>query len=489
MQRDKRIELLLSAVLHDALLFCEIVTNVEGEAFYQNEYNNFLIQLKSYYKQYKCCPTREELRIFINSNEIWNQFIFINDVFEDNPDIDREIARKVFYKHYQKQQVNILLDIVSDRIELGQLDIKDFHGQVQEVVRKTSEPDKNYTVLTAQNIAGIYREARDIRIEKTEPLIFKIISRILGGGISRGELLIFIAASNRGKTLYLINELYNALLSGEKVLYLSMENEALSITARLSDRILLMDKLQQRRKELISVNFLEKFFRYCGEPVIVYKPANSFSIDDLDLWLEEYQLKNKVVFDKVIVDYIDKFKKMKVHKGSATHEDDRKLADDLRAMAIKRQLRVITAAQTTREGIDTGDKETHTVRETMMQGGFGKYETADIVLAYSETLKEKQKGLGRITGVKFRDTGGRGREFIVTVAPWLGLMTDCVDDIIPPWLKKVLENPDRKYGMLTGLTVVPEGTGRKHGGAGKAPPVANLEADKKKLTDVKGVTV
>ena len=53
MKRDDKTELLLSALLHDSLLFFEIVNRIEREIFVENEYNNFMHDLRRFYKQFK----------------------------------------------------------------------------------------------------------------------------------------------------------------------------------------------------------------------------------------------------------------------------------------------------------------------------------------------------------------------------------------------------------------------------------------------------
>ena len=53
-----------------------------------------------------------------------------------------------------------------------------------------------------------------------------------------------------------------------------------------------------------------------------------------------------------------------------------------------------------------------------------------------------------------RESGGRGREFVVSMAPWIGLITDDAKSLFPPIkLEAALYNPDRAYGELPGLEV------------------------------------
>jgi len=254
----------------------------------------------------------------------------------------------------------------------------------------------------------------------------------------------------------LINELHQGLMNNEKVLYVSMEEEKDSIIGRLSDRILLKTKKEQRTREKYCASRMKKFFKMTQQPVIIYRPANSFSIQDLELFIDEYELQHNMMFDRIIIDYMNKMKKPKIASGSAIGESERILSDELRSLAIAKNTRVITASQTNRSGITNKEgTSTESTSETMVQGGFGQYETADIVLGFSQTPAEKQRGVARIGILKSRSAGGRGREFVINMAPWIGLMTDVPEGIIHPDNIRVLGDPDRDAGELDGLKIKP----------------------------------
>lgn len=464
--RDQRFEMLLGALLNDRALFAEVVGRFSGEVFGRDEYDNFLKLLRRFLEEFHRVPTLGDLTAWADPDAL--RGLPVPELFAD-PGVSSDTARSAFYGLWQKRATLGFVAKIEDRIEAKSFDVKEAYADMKSVIVKTAEPDRTFLTLTAENAASKYLAARDWRATGVSPLCLKQINRVAAGGVAMRELCIYMAPPNRGKTAILVNELYQGLLNGEKTLFLSMENEKESVVSRLSDRILLMPKGEQRVNSDLCAKWITKFFLMMPEPVIMYKAAGTYTIQDFDLWLEEQELKSGLRFERVIVDYIDKFKKT-TSRSTDDFEDTRRLADDLRAVAIARNLRIITAAQTNRSGIMTREGgNTERVNEGMLAGGFGKFETADIVLGLSETPAEKTRGTGRVGILKMREAGGRGLEFVVNLAPWIGLITDQADYILPPERKNLLENPDLKYGDLKGLEVKPP----KRGGKG-APKVADV---------------
>jgi len=450
MQPDQ-IELLLKSIVHDDSVFVEIVHRLKGDLFAHESYNLFLQQLRKFYSAQHKKPTFDEFRLFVDV-AVWDKLIFCKSLFDSPANLSTELVKKKLYGCYQERETQLFLEQTEGKLTRNTLDVKDLYAEMRDIVRRTSEPDTSYIELNKENIRTEYIEARDFRLLGTGPFCFKQLNKITGG-IAKKELAIYIAPSNRGKTVFLLNDLYTSLLNEEKTLFLSMENEPPSLKSRLCDRILLMNKAEQRTHEDFCVKHLRKFFGFPSvqSPTFIYRSPNTFSVEELSIWLDEYEYRNDLRFDRVIVDYIGKFKKPQ-GKNLQLFDQERLLTDELRALAISRDIRIVTAAQTNRGGIKTKDGVTKTIDETNLQGGFGQFETADIVLGYSETAEEKESGGGRVKILKMREGGGRGVEIIVKMAPWLGLITDSPESLIPPHNMYVLNNPDKRYGQLAGLT-------------------------------------
>jgi hypothetical protein len=270
------------------------------------------------------------------------------------------------------------------------------------------------------------------------------------------------------------------MINGDKVLYLSMEDEHEGIFTRLTDRILLMTRAEQRRQSDIAYKFIDRFFRYVKSPVCMYKKPGTFSTDDLDLFVDEYEMQTGEEINTIIVDYLDKFKKSH-YRNMSDVDKDRTCTDDLRAIGVNRNKRIKTAAQTGRGAIARQGTESTGSDEADIAGGFGKYETADIVMGYHQTKKGLLRSQGDLSLLKMRSAGGRGNKYTITMAPWIGLITDEPFKAIPEMKKNLLVNPFIKTEGFIGLTQKKEDK--------KNAPMVKVEEKKVEKIDSGGVQI
>lgn len=453
--RDYKVEQLIAGLLHTPLVFTEVMTRITGDVFAIQEYNNFLADTRKFYNKYKKLPSYHEATLYVNAK---SNYTFLSDIFHTKPELDSNYLRDKWFLNYQMHQTLGVFEAYASRIETStEFSIDDVYTDIKAVTNKTKPLHTDHISLNVSNVVEAYKRARDFRISQTKPLAFKILNILLHGGIAVGELLIFIAPPNRGKTLYLVNELFTGLCCGDRVLYLTMENLQDSVLGRLFDRTLLTPKDTQRLTEHNCTHFLKKFMHRVQAPTILYQPANTFSVADLEAWIEQDFATTGLRYDRIIIDYMQKLKKP---KSKDTWDAERRLTDDLRALMLKLSTRGITAAQTSRVGTSIGkDGGPTEIHEDMLQGGFGQFETADIVAGYSESPTDKQRGIGKVTILKARETGGRGRSFAVHTAPWIGLITDEPKRVLKETDQHLLINPDTIHSTIAGIEATPTTTG------------------------------
>lgn len=487
MERSSRAEALIAALIRDESAFAEVSRRMTKDVFLESEYNAFFVQLRRYFERYQKAPTFDEFHLFVGKQRFADFAPFAQAIFQQNPRIAGETLREHIYQNYQKVQTLGFVESIEESLEMDRLNIWQAAEQLREIAGSTTRTQTECLDVSQENIENLYVQAREFRSAGTSPLCLQGITRAAKGGIAPGELLIYVCPPNRGKTNYLVNEWYQGLLNRETVAYLTTENVGLSVFGRLCQRILLLPDYVQRRKHQECVQFLKKFFRFVPRFANGYAPANTFTPEDLRVWLDEKENELGKKIDRLIIDYMSKLKKKEIRRG-ATGMEDRLLTDELRALGIDRGMRIITAGQTTRAGILTEKSEYDTTDETDMQGGFGQYETADIVLGLSETVKEKREGKGRVGIWKMREAGGRSRQFVVYIAPWLGLMTDSPKTIFPNGESPYLRNPDVEED-LAGLHVAPQKEQRR-GRAGNAPPpVAKIAEETTEELSAEGVNI
>jgi hypothetical protein len=477
MKRDYKLELILSGVVHNKALFCELASSIKEHIFdANNEYEQFWARLRKYYDEYKACPSVQEFLAYSDLS-----FEFTNDIYGTyGRGMDAEMVKNAFYKVYQHEKIRNFIFNTTDSVERGAYTADRLRTEVKDILLKTVPVKYEYKEL-GKNAVAYYKYARDFRLFGISPTSLDCLNRVAAGGQAIRESLLFMAPSSRGKTTFLVNELYQSLLNDEKVLYLSMEDEQENIFTRLTDRVLLMTRAEQRREEALACKYVDKFFRYVRSPIFMYKKPGTFSVEDLDLFVEDYELRTGITIDTIIVDYIDKFKKSH-YRDLQDVDKDRKCSDNFRAIGISRNKRVKTAVQTGRGAIARQGMETEDSSEADMAGGFGKYETFDIVLGYHQTKKGMLKSQGDLSLLKVRQTGGRGNKYTITMAPWIGLMTDEPFKALPESKKNKLVNPFIKTEGFIGLT-------EKKGGGKKGEGMVKSVQEAVKKIDTEGVQI
>lgn len=116
-------------------------------------------------------------------------------------------------------------------------------------------------------------------------------------------------------------------------------------------------------------------------------PTGQLTVPKLEAYLDSLEIVHKFVPDMLIVDYPDlmaiDIRQPVISLG--------RIFVDLRGIADKRNMAVVTVTQTTREG-----ESASTVQSAQVAGDISKVATADTVITYSQTDLERQLGLARL---------------------------------------------------------------------------------------------
>lgn len=240
--------------------------------------------------------------------------------------------------------------------------------------------------------------------------------------LRRGEVLIFLAATRRGKSWYLIEVGKRALWDRKNVLHISLENQldqcqmrwtqallGLSTAEVTSRRITLfkrnasgqlisvepqqiaLDRVQEVGKKYIMDN-LERWQKR-GNLRIDWFPNGYLTVPLLASHLDALQKIDGFVPDIVVLDYLDE---MSVDTRNYRIDLGR-LVKDLRGLAGMRNFALFTATQANRSS-----ENARLVTLDMVGEDWSKMGTADIVLTYSQTRDEMEKNIARVLVAKAR---------------------------------------------------------------------------------------
>lgn len=240
-------------------------------------------------------------------------------------------------------------------------------------------------------------------------------------GPSRKRLNLFVAPYGKGKSWWLINLAKHALLTGRRVLYVTLELSEEEVCQRIFQSMFSMTK----RKEAVSVQRFERdeLGRFTAlrttdlkdRPSLKDKNVREFltakqrplkhrapllvrqfphlSVDELGGFLDVLEGRCRFLPDLVIVDYVTLLTTNVNNYRLSIGEN----AKNLRALGIERNVAMASAAQANRSAASsrwtTGE---HTAEDISLLA------TADVGLTYSQTKAEEELGLARVYVAKGR---------------------------------------------------------------------------------------
>lgn len=207
-------------------------------------------------------------------------------------------------------------------------------------------------------------------------------------GWGRKELATIMGGAKSGKTTALIGFAKGASLARFNVLYVSLEVSARIISERLDASVsgTMMKELGSKIKEVEEK--VEALKKTAGKLIVHEFPSGTFTPKQLRALMDRYEAKGQM-FDLVVVDYADIMAPN--HRYNDVIENSKSVYVDLRAIAQEKNVAMLTATQTNREGYKATVAKAEHVAED-----FNKVRTVDLMISINITDEERSKGEARL---------------------------------------------------------------------------------------------
>ena len=272
------------------------------------------------------------------------------------------------------------------------------------------------------------------------PSTWEYWNKVSHGGLDRKTLTCYIGGTNVGKSIILCNDAASYVRQGKNVLFITCEMAKEKVTRRISANMFDMtmeeyDKLvenpanvKKKIKQFRNSSFFEP-----GKLRIKELPTGQGTVLDVERYIKEVEETQKYKVDVVIIDYINIMCNYRQPNSENTYLKIKTLAEDLRGLAVKYDVRMITASQIGRAALDSSDINLTDVSESM-----GLMHTVDNCIGIIQTEEMRIGEL--IEGVatpyywfkilKIREGEGKGHKFRVDInysKMKLIERTDCID--------------------------------------------------------------
>lgn len=260
------------------------------------------------------------------------------------------------------------------------------YGGIEELIREAM-------LVSVQNDLGldIYEDPEEVisslaNMQGTFKSGWETLDYKLFGGFGRQELEIFAAASGGGKSVVLQNLAVNFSKAGLNGAYITLELASELVAVRIYG--MMVNTAQNRVKvdidETAAKIKIEE--RSNGKLRIHRLPESVSTVNDIESYIRELQIKTGVKLDYVCVDYLDLLTSDRCGPNDKSNAfvKDKFVSEELRALAMKMDLTVFTACQFNRSGVSGEDVKS----QAQIAGGISKIYTADNVI-YIDARKER----------------------------------------------------------------------------------------------------
>jgi archaellum biogenesis ATPase FlaH len=223
------------------------------------------------------------------------------------------------------------------------------------------------------------------------------------GGVSRGELHLFIGASGTGKSLFMQNLALNWIQMGLNGVYITLELSE-ELTAMRLDSMLCGIASKDIYKNLDDIELRVALdAKKSGRLKIKYMPPQT-NTNAIRAYLKELSIKEKFRPDFIMVDYIDLMMPSSAKVDISDYFTKDKLSsEELRQLAVDSKSIMISASQLNRSGFDEPELSAGSIA-----GGVSKYYTVDSLMGIYTNRTMKDNGVIQLQLLKTRNSGSVG---------------------------------------------------------------------------------
>ena len=262
-----------------------------------------------------------------------------------------------------------------------------------------------------------YNERYDFYHLKEERISFGLdyLDKITKGGIPNKTLNISLAGTGVGKSLFMCNFASTVLLQGRNVLYITCEMAEEKIAERIDANLLnvQIQDIIDIPKPMFEDKVQKIQKKTQGKLIIKEYPTASAHAGHFDALLKELHLKKDFVPDIIFVDYLNICVSQRYRAGSNVNSYTvvKSIAEELRGLAVKYNVPIFSATQTTRGGFANSD-----VSLTDTSESFGLPATADLMFALisNDELEEMGQIMVKQLKNRYNDTATH-RKFVLGI--------------------------------------------------------------------------
>ena len=409
---------IIKGLIHNETYTRKVLPYIK-DVYFETSTSRSLFELcKEHFSTYNTCATRESLSVSIENLKGLNEDEFRDigqsfDILFEETETQTDWLIDATEKWCKERAVYLaLMDSISiydgrDK-EKGTDSIPSL---LSEALAVSFDPHVGHDYLED------YNNRYDFYHLKEERISFGLdyFDKVTKGGVPNKTLNIALAGTGVGKSLFMCSFASSVLLQGKNVLYITLEMAEERIAERI-DANLLNTNIQDiseipRPMFETKVQSLQK--KTQGKLFIKEYPTASAHAGHFEALLKELSIKKNFSPDIIFIDYLNICASSRYRAGSNVNSYTvvKSIAEELRGLAVKYNVPVISATQTTRSGFSNND-----VGLTDTSESFGLPATADLMFALISNDDLDQMGQIMVKQLKNRYNDlTSNRKFVVGI--------------------------------------------------------------------------
>jgi replicative DNA helicase len=374
--------------------FSESIIAIVDPNYFDNEYMRLIVaSLKDYYEKYETIPSYETIFNLIKTQvrrEIARESAveLIKEVKEsDNKDCLH--TQDVAIKFCKQQELKKATQKIQKILDNGDFDrYEECEELVKRAITVGTEKDEGVDMFHA--IEDVLSD--DFRNPIPTGLVG--IDNLMGGGLSKGELGVILAAFGVGKTTIMTRMANTAYLDGKNVVQIFFEDNVKVIQRKHLTCFTGIDlnELGDRREEVQEI--IPRFQNQEGNLILKKMSSDGTTVPHIKQYLRKL-ISSGIKPDIVFLDYIDCVQPTKQFKDEFSGEGN--VMRQFETMLSELDIAGWTAVQGNRSAIGAD-----LVEANMMGGSIKKGQIGHFILSVAKTLDQKEEGRATLAVLKSR---------------------------------------------------------------------------------------
>lgn len=352
-----------------------------------------LVKIKEYMDQYNTTPSKEALYIELENTDQLSEADYSNTVaqveqLKKDDDVNEEW---LVDKTEQFCQEKAVYNAIMESIHI--IDGKSKSKTKQAIPQVLSEAlAVSFDNSIGHDFIEDYQQRYDFYHHKEERIPFDLdyMNRITKGGLPRKSLNIILAGTGVGKSLAMCHFAAGNMMQGKNVLYITMEMAEEKIAERIDANLLnvRVDDLINLDRGTYDKKISNLRERTPGRLIIKEYPTASAHSGHFRHLINELRIKRNFAPDIIYIDYLNicSSSRTKAIGGSInSYTYIKAIAEELRGLAVEKNVPIVSATQTTRSGFSNSDVGLEDTSES-----FGLPATADFMFAIMNSDEMEQ---------------------------------------------------------------------------------------------------